>query len=238
MPFEKPAQGDDSRSNLGRIARELHDELGQVLTGLKIDLTRLRREFADAPEAGPDHPPSARPESSHSAELAAELRAMAGRIDGAIEFVRRLARELRPSVLDRLGLAAALEWLAHEFEGATGVTVELHLAEVVVPTDGQLALTLFRIVQEALTNVARHAAASHVWIDLRQVAGQLRLTVRDDGRGLAPAWIAGQGSLGMLNMQERARLIGGEWQLTSVPNEGTTITVTLPLASPSATGET
>ncbi len=185
-----------------RIARELHDELGQVLTSLKIDLARLRRA---------------------SPELA--LGDLNERIDGAIDFVRRIASELRPTVLDRLGLAAALEWLVDGFETKTGLTVLSEVRDVEELIDPTVATALFRIVQEALTNVARHAGASEVKVELVGEPDALRLTVHDDGTGIAAD--ATDKSLGILGMSERAHLLGGTFEIEGGPS-GTTIRVVVP----------
>ncbi len=201
----------------GRIARELHDELGQVLTGLKIELARVRRVCSGTPLP------------ACASELVRDAVEMGARIDGAIDFVRRIASELRPSVLDRLGLPAALEWLAHEFEAKTGLPVSLRVAELTDPPEGPVALALFRIVQEALTNVARHAAARAVRIDLVTGGDTLVLTIQDDGCGIDPTRMDGRDSLGILNMKERAHLAGGAWRLHGAPGEGTTIVVEIPI---------
>ena len=149
------------------IAREVHDELGQALTGLKIDLAWLKSRVADRPV------------------LAERVQSVIVRIDGAMDTVRRIATDLRPSVLDDLGLVAAVEWQAQEFERSTGIPAQLEVQAGHPELDDQCATTAFRILQETLTNVARHARATRVKISLRVSAEELTLEVRDNGRGIS-----------------------------------------------------
>lgn len=207
-------------SEAGRIARELHDELGQVLTSVTIELTRLQRICV---------PDSDRDCAQAMKQSVAD---MIDRVQGAIEFVRRLASELRPPVLDRLGIAAALRWLASEIEAQSGLAVVLDLRHVGEPCDNAVALTLFRVAQEALTNVVRHAAATEVKIDLVGSADALELSVQDNGRGIDPRMTDGQRSLGLLGMKERAQLVGGSCTITGTPGHGTTVVVRLPRQPP------
>lgn len=195
----------------GRIARELHDEVGQVLTSVKIDLSSLLRAYGSA-NAGLDR---------HVGELSE-------RIDDAVGFVRRIASELRPAVLDRLGLVSALEWQAREFEARTGLPVVLEVNGVEEPIDERVSITVFRLIQEALTNVARHAEASHVTIDLRGAGGELALTVTDDGKGIDRAAAADPATLGILGMRERALLVGGTFTIGGGAHDGTMIQVRIP----------
>lgn len=199
-----------------RIARELHDELGQILTGLKMELASVRR-------AG-----------SGGARRAADdaLRRMSEQLDGAIDSVRRISSELRPPVLDRLGLAPAIDWLARDLEAKSGLRVRFHAVSVEEPIDRLVSTTLFRIVQEALTNVARHAAATEVTIDLAGHPDALALTIHDDGRGFDPAAPERPQALGILGMRERVRLVGGSWRMDGRPGEGVTIEVEVPRRPP------
>jgi signal transduction histidine kinase len=211
----------------GRIARELHDELGQVLTGLKMDLARVRRICTN------EHP--------HTASSQA-LEGMTEHVDSAIDSVRRISSELHPHVMDRLGLAAALDWLARDREQKAGLAVPLHIAGLHEPLDPLIATTVFRVVQESLTNVIRHAEASVAAVDLIESAGVLTLTVHDDGIGIDAAAADGPRSLGIIGMQERARLVGGTLVVKGIPGAGTTITLTIPLhalatSTPSAATE-
>lgn len=193
-----------------RIARELHDELGQVLTSLKLDLARLRRQSPEATAA------------------VAELNE---RIDGAIDFVRRLSSELRPTVLDRLGLVAALEWLVTGFEEKTGILSRFSPKDVAEPIDAQVSTALFRVAQEALTNIARHADASEVSIVLEGSEDALVLSVRDDGKGIDWESAERPESLGVLGMRERAHLVGGELEFVRGRERGTTLVVRVPRKS-------
>lgn len=197
----------------GRIARELHDELGQTLTGLKMELARVRRLCVQEQGA----PASAR-----------ELEKVITQVDGAIESVRRISSDLHPPVLDRLGLAAALDWLARDREQKAGLAVPVHIVGLHEPLDPMVATTVFRVTQEALTNVIRHAEASLVSVDLVEQDGTLTLTIKDDGKGIDTRIAEGPRSLGILGMRERARLLGGSFTITGARGAGTTITLVVP----------
>jgi PAS domain S-box-containing protein len=197
------------------IAREVHDELGQALTGLKIDLAWVKPRVADRPA------------------LAERVQSIIVRIDGAMETVRRIATDLRPSILDDLGLVAAVEWQAQEFERGTGIRVQLEVHAAHPELDDVCATTAFRILQETLTNVARHAHATRVDIVLRVSAGELTLEVRDNGRGATESEIASPRSLGLIGSRERAIACGGELVIRGVRNQGTTVFLRIPLSGPS-----
>jgi signal transduction histidine kinase len=195
-----------------RIAREIHDELGQALTGVKLELSLLH-----------DQMPEGRP------SLLATLESIAKLVDTTIQSVRRIATELRPVVLDQLGLIPAIEWQAREFQSRTGIqcTLDIYLRSVSLSQAGSTAM--FRIFQEILTNVARHARASTVNITLQEQAGTLVLEVRDNGRGVTDAELADPKSLGLVGMRERALLLGGETTIKGTPAKGTTVKVRIPL---------
>lgn len=196
-----------------RIAREVHDELGQALTGCKLDASWLAARM----------PKDLKP-------LVERARALSAHIDSTIQTVRRIATELRPGVLDHLGLAAALEWQANEFQNRTGIKCEVHSDLRDLMLDPELSTTLFRIFQETLTNVIRHAGATHVSVQLRQADGKILLQVRDNGRGISRAEIANPSAMGILGMKERAALLGGQFQIASmVRSEGTQVAVSIPL---------
>ncbi len=193
-----------------RIAREIHDELGQALTGLKLDLSWFAGRLPNQPL------------------LAEKSAAMLKLIDSTVNAVRRLSTELRPAVLDNLGLSAAIEWLAQEFQRRTGVSCEFITPEDDLVLDKDRTTALFRIAQEALTNVARHARARSVHILLERDGTQLLLRITDDGRGIADLEQHSTHSFGLLGMRERAHLLGGTFEIAGRAGEGTTLTVQLP----------
>ena len=194
-----------------RIARELHDELGQALTGLKMDLAWVRGRLT-------------RPQ----ADLAERLQTLINRVDGTVDAVRRLATELRPGVLDLLGLVAAIEWQTQEFGRRTGIETDLDLHSDGSAVDDVRATTVFRILQEALTNVARHAHATRVRIGFTQTRERLQLEVADNGRGITPDELAGRRSLGLVGIRERAIGCGGALEIEGRPGNGTTVKVRIP----------
>src|ERR1044071_3667779 len=184
-------------------AGEIHDELGQALTGLKLDIAWMKQRLP------PDQ------------EILAQCGSIIQRIDGTLSAVRRIATELRPSVLDQLGLAAALEWQGHDFEARTGIEVTMALCPDECAIPEHLASSVFRIFQESLTNVARHAGARHVAIKLTQTLRWITLEVSDDGVGIPPERLEGTESLGLVGMRERALACGGEIRITGQPGLGT-----------------
>jgi PAS domain S-box-containing protein len=193
------------------IAREIHDEFGQVLTALKMDLSWLSRRL----------PPT-------EANLLQKIDTMSDLIDSAIQTVRHIATELRPGLLDDLGLVAALEWQAQEFTERTGIACELHLGEDELILNRDLSTDLFRIFQETLTNVARHAQATQVQVELDNRPDELVLVVRDNGQGITESQISDPKSLGLMGMRERVRFRGGQIIFQGVPAQGTTVTVRFP----------
>lgn len=201
------------------LARELHDDLGATLTGLNMDLHWLRRKL---PQAGE---PAAR------AAFDDKIRAMTGIVDAATETVQHICVALRPAVLDDLGLAPALEWETRQFESRTGLRCDLSLPAGELALDGPRAIALFRVFQEILTNVARHARAKSVSIRLTRDNQRLVLCVRDDGRGVSAAEIAAPRSLGLLGMRERVAAFGGTVEITGQPGNGTTVTVRVPMGN-------
>jgi signal transduction histidine kinase len=194
-----------------RIAREIHDELGQQLTAMHFELSRLSHSLGDSPQA----------------DQAVDLMAMT---DKAIRQVRKIATELRPVALDYGGLVEAVDWLARDFQRRTGVTCIVD-APARMEASGDVAICLFRICQESLTNVTRHAQATEVRISLAMNDGWYTLTVRDNGRGFEPAMSAQDGSLGILGMGERARITGGSLKIASAPGTGTTVVARIPKAA-------
>ncbi len=199
-------------SERAQIARRIHDELGQVLTALRLDIAWLEARL----------PKDQRP-------LHEKCGAMAKLIEGTIGRVRTLAAELRPAVLDDLGLPAAIEWETQEFGRRSGIACTLQLPAELASLDADRATDLFRILQEALTNVARHAGARRVEVRLRVVRGELVLHVEDDGRGITPTEATDPRSLGLLGMRERALLWDGAVDVQAGSTGGTCVTVRLPL---------
>jgi PAS domain S-box-containing protein len=197
------------------IAREIHDELGQGLTAVKLDLAWIGRRR----KAGP----------IDTGELQLRIDAMTEMIDGLIHRVRRISSELRPGVLDDLGLHAAVEWQCREFEKRTGAVCLLDSQIAGTDIDRDLSTAFFRMLQEALTNVARHAQATRVDVRLTCSDDALRLEVVDDGRGIARQAINSPKSLGLLGIQERARRVGGVVRIESVEPHGTSVRVEAPL---------
>lgn len=201
---------EDERTGL---AREVHDELGQALTGLKIDLAWLKPRVSDRPA------------------LVERVQSIIVRIDGAMDTVRRIATDLRPSVLDDMGLVAAVEWQALDFERSTGITARLEVQAVHPDLDDACATTAFRILQETLTNVTRHAHATRVTIALKVSDEELILEVRDNGRGISESERMSPRSLGLVGSRERALGCGGELVIRGVRNQGTTVWLRIPLRS-------
>lgn len=194
-----------------RIARELHDELAQSLTALKMDTIWLRDRLAGQVEAQ------------------SKLAQMLAMIDGCVASTRRIAADLRPLVLDDLGPGAAIEWLVQSFIQRTGVPCTLE-ADAELELDEPYATGVFRIVQESLANVAKHAGARHVAVRVQREADHLLLEVRDDGAGFRPDDARKPQSLGLAGLRERAQLLQGEVRVDSRPGQGTTVAARIPLA--------
>ena len=201
-----------------RIAREIHDELGQELTSLKFDIAWLKERAAGA---------------NNLVEIE-KLTKILRNIDGAIGSVRRIATELRPAVLDTLGLTAAIEWQAKDFQDRTGIKCTLDPMEEDIQLNDETATTVFRIFQESLTNVARHANATEVGVGVARIDGRLVMQIEDNGKGLDPSLINGRHSLGIIGMQERVRLLNGELTIEGHEGLGTTVHVEVPITNGAA----
>jgi len=196
------------------IAIEIHDQIGQSLTALKLDLAWVdRRLAAGAPVE----------------TVRERIREMMSLVDATADRVHNLAMELRPDVLDRLGLPAALEWQARQFQQRTGITTTFE-TNVTAPVEPHRSTAMFRIAQEALTNVARHAEAAHAHMCLTVTDTDVTLEITDDGRGLD----CERPRLGLLGMRERALAFGGEVTVVGPPGRGTRVTARLPLPVTSA----
>jgi PAS domain S-box-containing protein len=203
-----------------RISRQVHDELGQLLTGLKMDLRWLERKLGE-----PDVPPHLNPLLDR-AVAASEL------ADQTIGSVQRIAAELRPPALDQLGLAAALSQDARRFEERSGLPCTVKVSPPEPELSASVSSELFYICHEALTNVARHALATRVEIELSAQDGQIVVDICDDGVGIDPAQVHGRHSLGLLGMRERALQCGGTLQVQRRKSRGTRVTVRVPMAAP------
>lgn len=206
-----------------RVARELHDELGQVLTSLKLEFMWLVDEI----KRGPPPP---------GIQTVNKLQSLIGLIEVSIQSVRRISTDLRPAVLDHLGLAEAIRWEATKFEARTGIRCRLACNIERELADRTRSVAVFRILQEALTNVARHAHAGAVRIDVREQGKMLKLVVKDNGRGITKAEASSVESIGLLGMQERAKVVEGRISITGSPGRGTTVTLEIPLVSRQETG--
>lgn len=195
------------------MAHEIHDELGQRLTVLKMDVSWLKRNIGEKD-------PTAKEKIQGTLDL----------LDGTIKIVRKIATDLRPGILDDLGLIPALEWQSKEFENRSGIKVHFqsNISEIALPT--HLATGLFRIYQEALTNVGRHSGAGHVYSNLEKGEGFATLTITDDGKGFDASSIGSRKTLGIMGMKERTMMLGGEYAISSSPGKGTTISVKVPLS--------
>ncbi len=193
------------------ISREIHDEFGQSMTALKMDLAWLAKRL---------------PKGDERVE---RIRGMSTLVDDSIALMRRIATELRPNLLDDLGLSAALKWQAQEFSRRSGIPCKLNAPKDDLALDPALNTTLFRIFQETLTNITRHAQATRVSVSLKQKEQTLVLTIRDNGRGITEGELTNPHSLGLLGLRERAAQWEGETTLRGAAGKGTTVTVRIPL---------
>ena len=195
-----------------KVAREIHDELGQALTAIKIELSSLIFEWPA------EQKPSKRAES------------ITRLVEQTIQSVRKISTELRPGILDALGLVAAVEWAAEEFQTRTGIRCRPDLPKDSLDISQERGTAIFRIFQETLTNIARHADATQVDIRLAKENGSLSLEVHDNGVGVTEEQLSASESLGILGMRERALYLGGEVQISGAPNQGTRVSVRIPMS--------
>jgi len=199
-----------------RIARELHDELGQLLTAVKMDLSWLNDNLgASAPD------------------VTAKVREMGAIVDQTVGAVRRISADLRPLMLDDLGLADAAAWLVEEFAKRSSVRCTVRM-----PPEGALdglpkavGTAVYRALQESLTNIARHSEAKHAWVQLAAVNGEIYFEVEDDGRGIAPEDVAKARSLGLKGMRERLAYLGGSVEISAAPRGGTRLRGRVPASA-------
>lgn len=205
------AAGAAREQEMSRIARELHDELGQGLTSLKMDISWLREHLG-----------------SPSPEVKAKIAAMQVLLDGTVSATRRISSNLRPLMLDDLGLMAAAEWQVQNFSHRTGIRTELAMGPDLDLGD-PYATTVFRVLQESLTNVAKHADATAVEVSISREGDSVNLFVRDNGRGFITGEAPGPSSFGLLGMRERVALLKGAVRVESTPGLGTTVEMHLPV---------
>jgi len=201
-----------------RLARDLHDDLGQVLLALKMNLVWIQRRVAE-------------PTPASLSDVGEKLPALLDLVERSIHTVNAIVTDLRPPALDQLGLVAALEWQTESFARRTGLRCRFAGTPDLEELDMGRATAVFRMFQEMLTNVERHAQANRVTVDVQCVANRLVLRVRDNGRGVVVKQTLAPSSFGLLGMRERALLLGGTLTIESAPRKGTTLTATIPLAN-------
>jgi PAS domain S-box-containing protein len=202
-----------------RIAHQIHDEMGGILTGLRWELEAFEKMIQQPADPG------------RSKLMRDKLATMLGLTDTTINVVRRIASELRPSILDDLGLVEAIEWQTQQFQARTGIQCRCQCSLQTIPLGDQQSTAVFRIVQEALTNILRHAQATRVGVAMKEEDGIFTLTVTDNGRGITPGERLSRNSLGLLGMQERAHLVGGQVDIVGFQGTGTTLHVRVPLGA-------
>lgn len=200
-----------------RIAREIHDELGQKLTGLKMDLVWAERKLSELPG------------TTAVKALLQRFSETPKMVDDITTAVQVIATELRPGVLDTLGLGTALQYEARRLNERTGITCKVRLPENEPEMPQEVSTALFRIFQECLTNITRHSQASEVKVELKTEDGWMTLCVQDNGRGITAAELASPVSLGLLGMKERAALLGGKIMITRDEDQGTVVTARIPI---------
>ena len=210
------SQNDAREDERTRVARELHDVLGQLLTGMSMDISWLERRVQRIADE------ELRNALSRKLSQTAELTGL------MLVSVRKISRQLRSGLLTNLGLGAAIQHEARQFAQRTGIACEITTMDDVSTLPGDHAIHVFRIFQETLTNVARHSHATQVWVAMARDNGRLSLTVTDNGCGISEEALTGNGSLGLLGMSERAKMLGGSVEITGHPGEGTRVVLTIP----------
>jgi PAS domain S-box-containing protein len=201
-----------------RIAREIHDELGGALTSLRWDLEAIDDAISEATD------------STQLGHLRTKIETMITLTATTLDTIKRLASELRPMALDELGLVEAIELQTAQFETRTGIAVQFVCPLEKVDLNREQSTAVFRILQEAMTNILRHAQATNVNIIMTQKAGEFELTIKDNGRGITESQTSGTQSLGLLGMRERAHLVGAQIEITGMPGKGTLVAVRIPLS--------
>jgi signal transduction histidine kinase len=194
------------------IAQEIHDELGQVLTVLKIQISLLAKKL-----------------NKNQESLKAKINSLSDMIDASVESVQKISAKLRPGILDELGLIAAIEWQSEEFEKLTNIKCSLVLSKEELKLQKNKSTAIFRIFQEALTNIARHSQATKIGISLLNHQSNIYLEIMDNGKGISPEQIKDFKSLGIHGMEERAMVFGGQVYVEGIPGKGTIVKVEIPI---------
>ncbi len=194
-----------------RIARELHDDLGQSLTSFRIELAALSGRLP-----------------AEQASISDKVGLMMERLNQTIVSVKRICTELRPTVMDDLGLIAAIQWLAEDYQERADIPIDVHTDALDISIEDARSIAVFRITQELLTNVVRHADATHVRIVLKLEAGDLILFFQDNGKGISKEALRKSGTFGILGIEERVSILGGDFTIQGDPETGTQIHVRLP----------
>jgi PAS domain S-box-containing protein len=200
-----------------RIARQIHDELGHALTTLSLDLSWLNNRLSNDIES-PDID-----------SIKTRTQAMFDLIDSTVQTVQRISSELTPGVLDHLGLAEAVKWQVDKFRNRTGIKYDVIINPENIKLDQKSSITVFRIFQEALTNIVRHSEATEVKVLLKEADERLTLEVEDSGKGIQAEHIASPESVGLIGIRERARILGGRVRISGSPGKGTTVKVVIPV---------
>jgi signal transduction histidine kinase len=195
------------------IAREIHDDLGQIFTALKMDLRWIQKRISRGQQM-----------------LGDKIQGMTKLVDIGVESVQRISSELRPGLLDDLGLSAAIEWQTREFANRAGIEPDITIDPEEIEIERELSTAVFRILQEALTNISRHSGARIVTVALIKRGRELTLTVKDDGRGITRKQASGPKAFGLIGMRERVRYFAGELDIQGIRGKGTTVTAKIPLA--------
>jgi signal transduction histidine kinase len=201
------------------IAREMHDELGQALTAMKMDLSWLDKRL-----------------TKDQVLQRKKIKSMSKLVDTTLQTIKKISTELRPELLDDLGLSAAIEWQAEEFQTHTGIRCKITVDPEDIILDKDHSTAIFRIFQETLTNIARHAKATKVKVSLKEKAGRLELRVKDNGRGITEEQASDPKSFGLIGIRERAYSFGGKVAIKGLEDKGTTVTVRIPLLKKEKTG--
>ncbi len=197
-----------------RVAREIHDELGQALTALKMDLSWLNKRLNE------DQTP-----------LIEKTKSMVSLIDDTAKTIKRISSDLRPGLLDDLGLIAAIEWEIQEFEKRTGIHCQMNLHPEELILKKNMTTAVFRIFQETLTNITRHANATRIYVNLKTRDNHFELTIRDNGKGITENEISDPKSFGIIGMKERVEYLGGKIKINGIPSNGTTVRLSIPMSN-------